>query len=547
MKNLTTMKKQTFITGILFLITLYLYGQDTIGTVLVKDIKSFEGYNYNDYNSSFPQGFIAVDGNLYFSANYKNELWKTDGTSLGTQLVKTFGSSSGYVDYLTPFGNSLLFSAYDGICCSQPWISDGTTAGTRLFSTSNPTNPNNFFVYNNKVFFSANYNNTSQLWVSDGTNSGTTVLTRTGTGDRNPYGFFPFKNKLFFACQSNMYTAKLWVTDGTVDSTYELAISGSLFDKSISFFKPCIYKDMMYYSSSTAINGNELWRTDGTTNGTALFKDINIVQGKNSNPRNFTVCNSNLYFVASDDSTNNTNKLFYTDGDSLYTVKYNKDIYTFNDVFVINNKLFAEIQVKYNDPFLLCEVNDKTDSLVPFLSSDSTLLYSITRLTTWNNQLLFQKSNTGNTLWTTDGTIQNTHLLFPDSIIRKTATMNSSSLFEWNNELYYAGFQNDSIGTELYKITTDRKILEQQTGSAIVSKYKTSLFPNPCKSKILINFNGIREKRHIKVFSLLGNVVYDSVSSDSDVSIDLQQLPNGIYLVSIESNSKFESYKIIKQ
>lgn len=57
----------------------------TEGTVLVKDI------NTGAKASSFPRGFIAIDGIVYFKANdgvNGDEVWKTDGTPDGTVMVK---------------------------------------------------------------------------------------------------------------------------------------------------------------------------------------------------------------------------------------------------------------------------------------------------------------------------------------------------------------------------------------------------------------------------------------------------------------------------
>src|SRR5947209_14344259 len=54
-----------------------------------------------------------------------------------------------------------------------------------------------------------------------------------------------------------------------------------------------------YFSASDGAHGNELWRTDGTSAGTALVKDINA--GKNSSsPHYLTNVNGVLYFVATD-------------------------------------------------------------------------------------------------------------------------------------------------------------------------------------------------------------------------------------------------------
>ena len=84
-----------------------------------------------------------VNGTLFFSARSSangRELWKSDGTAAGTQLVKDIrtGSGSGYYSNssspsdLTAVGSTLYFSANDGTNGRELWKSDGTASGTQL-------------------------------------------------------------------------------------------------------------------------------------------------------------------------------------------------------------------------------------------------------------------------------------------------------------------------------------------------------------------------------------------------------------------------------
>ncbi|HMC10901.1 MAG TPA: ELWxxDGT repeat protein, partial [Pirellulaceae bacterium] len=81
---------------------------------------------------------VDVGGVAFFAANDGTtglELWKSDGTSAGTMLVKdifagSVGSLSNY-SYLTNVNGTLYFSAYDGSGI-ELWKSDGTIAGTTL-------------------------------------------------------------------------------------------------------------------------------------------------------------------------------------------------------------------------------------------------------------------------------------------------------------------------------------------------------------------------------------------------------------------------------
>src|SRR4051794_19947683 len=97
--------------------------------------------NINPNGSSDPQGMVAVGDKLFFTADdgvHDRELWVSDGTSLGTHMVKDIlpVSPTEYAPYwpgaLIAFGDLLLFSATDGVHGYEPWISDGTDAGTHM-------------------------------------------------------------------------------------------------------------------------------------------------------------------------------------------------------------------------------------------------------------------------------------------------------------------------------------------------------------------------------------------------------------------------------
>ncbi len=103
------------------------------GTALVKDI---------GFVDSNPHQLTAVGSTLYFTAadsTHGRELWKSDGTSAGTVMVKDIGNpncssctpNSAYPSNFTVIGNTLYFQADDGAWFgAQLWKTDGTSAGT---------------------------------------------------------------------------------------------------------------------------------------------------------------------------------------------------------------------------------------------------------------------------------------------------------------------------------------------------------------------------------------------------------------------------------
>ncbi|GEM_PF-4391404 len=77
----------------------------------------------------------AVDNTLYFQGKndeFGAELWKSDGTLTGTQLVKdiNFGKAGSKPTYLLRFNQYVLFFAKDEQNKLNLWCSDGTSQGT---------------------------------------------------------------------------------------------------------------------------------------------------------------------------------------------------------------------------------------------------------------------------------------------------------------------------------------------------------------------------------------------------------------------------------
>ena len=85
---------------------------------------------------------VVIGTTLYFPAEDGNsgiELWKTDGTSTGTSMVKNInsGSSNSNPERLTKLGSTLIFSATDGSNGAELWKSDGTASGTSMIKDIN--------------------------------------------------------------------------------------------------------------------------------------------------------------------------------------------------------------------------------------------------------------------------------------------------------------------------------------------------------------------------------------------------------------------------
>ncbi len=90
-------------------------------------LPGFQGSNAHE--------LTAMGSTLYFSASiaqpFDNELWRSDGTTAGTALLKDIAPTGGsFPTYLTVIGSTLYFNAINNVNDYELWKNDGTAAGT---------------------------------------------------------------------------------------------------------------------------------------------------------------------------------------------------------------------------------------------------------------------------------------------------------------------------------------------------------------------------------------------------------------------------------
>lgn len=296
------------------------------GTAFLKDINTGS-------DSSSPRNMTLVGDKVYFSAydaTNGNELWITDGTANGTTLVKNIytGSNGSYPNGSSPsniyaFGSQVLFTAETALG-QELWVTDGTSVGTTLVkdinTVSTHSSPRFFTEFNGKVYFSANDgNNGTELWVTNGTAEGTTMVKDiyTGSGSSDVSELSVFKGKLFFEANNAATGYELWSWDGTAN---EPALFKDIHPGSPSgnINYPIVLGDKLLFAAEDATNGYELWSSDGTPTGTTMLKDI--YTGSNSgSPEYMVKIGEHVYFFASDATTGS--EPWKSDGTSNGTVR----------------------------------------------------------------------------------------------------------------------------------------------------------------------------------------------------------------------------------
>ncbi|OOV17452.1 ELWxxDGT repeat protein [Flavobacterium sp. LM4] len=533
----------------LLLVTALSFGQIS----QVKDINP--GSTNSVANSSSPSTFFDYNGILYFRANNGTdgvELWKSDGTSNGTLMVKNINpvvstTSNSNPSNFIAFNNQIYFTATTGTTLngSELWKTDGTELGTVMVKDINPGtangNPQNFTIINpTTMLFTAsgidpsNKDNDggNELWTTDGTNvsnvvdytgtlntivwienlNGTAVLAQTVDQGRELYtsdgtkantkiikninpltasgvsgtSYIKNGNTIYFQGNDGTTGASLWKTDGTEGGTK--AVKDNLGNNVLS---PSNFgnssDNITYFRSTTTTSGVELWKTDGTPEGTSQVTEINPGAG-NSNPTQIQSINGVVYFFA---SVNGTNYHFYKYENNLLT-----KLYDFNAVLATVSTDYVEL----------------------------------------NGKIYFAADSDGDTLrelWQTDGTSAGT-ILVSSLVSGSINPTGVSSLTKVGNKLFFAATGND--GQELFTYTPPTLSVKDQDKLEVVAVY-----PNPSDGNLFIN-NSDNETIQYEVFDILGKKQAAGKTNDNSLHLNLK---TGLYILKLTKNSQTSTTKII--
>jgi|CXWL01.1.fsa_nt_gi ELWxxDGT repeat protein len=237
--------------------------------------------------------FLADGGAfLYFAAStpeayYWRAFFRSDGTAEGT-LALTPSSIGSYYNFGIPLGVSsggLVFAFEDHSHGLEPWVTDGTVAGTHLLADLAPGgsgslrggdllstrgNASPVSVGGRALFQVYNGSLGLRLWASDGTPEGTKLVrdVRVGVG--------PIRSgdRVYFGGFEDATGYELWVSDGTTDGTARLSdIEPG--PGSALIGRPTPFGQGVLFSGGNAETGAELWISDGTPAGTVPVKDVN--------------------------------------------------------------------------------------------------------------------------------------------------------------------------------------------------------------------------------------------------------------------------------
>tara|TARA_B100000575_G_scaffold196195_1_gene158661 strand:+ start:141 stop:2387 length:2247 start_codon:yes stop_codon:yes gene_type:complete len=313
-----------------------------VGTRMLANIEpetssfgSSNEYCCADFDGSIPRDMALKGSQIWFTAqteSYGRELYRF-GLQLGGGLflVKDInpGIETSNPMYLTHGSGGLYLSADDGINGQELHFSLGDAFTTNLVKdiwpgVNNSSNPKHFTKFGNKLVFSADDGaNGREIWITDNTEEGTYMIKdiNPGNNSSNPSGFYGgsaassandegkdnpdmqvYNGEVYFIADDGVHGKELWKTDGTEEGTVMLKDIAQGNNSSIWFTGglavkewTAIHQGMLYFVADDFIHGPELWRTDGTSEGTLMVADYN--NGSDGSwPWQFNSVGDKLYF-----------------------------------------------------------------------------------------------------------------------------------------------------------------------------------------------------------------------------------------------------------
>ena len=601
------------------------------GTILVSDIVT-------GAIGSAPANMVLMNGFIYFTAETAaqgRELWRTDGTPGGTTLVKdiisgTDGAFSSTSNELFSNGTYLLFAGNTPSSGIELYKSDGTSGGTDVLKDINPSsdssNPRFFYQYNSITLFAAtDADHGGEIWKTDGTTGGTVLLKdiNVGTGSSTTlelipgfpapifFSFHLFNNKLFFNASDGTSNGQIWSTDGTEANTVLLkdvvptiglafillvdAINlpgkfifpvsdgvssselwqsdgtpaGTTLFKSFSpaspeppiilitfsvtdgtLTQPLFQGNKFFFIANTATEGRELWISDGTLANTAMVKDINAGTGDgiSTSFTSYVYTTTELFFSA-DDGTNG-NELWRTDGTEGGT----------SMVFDINPNAGDSDPLLYpilSDGKIIFSATDGDPNLTDLYVLDGTFSPLPVRLTDFTVSL---KADDALLQWSTsqelngkDFTIQRSYDAqhFENiGVVQASGTVFNRHSYSFKD----AGIVNSGKDIVFYRLVVSDKDGKTENTNIIslklkgVGKWNVLLLSNPVGDNLKILLSGTTGKVVLSVRDVSGKAIYTNSIQNMNGQISLPaNVRPGIYVLTVETNNDRKVIRFVKQ
>lgn len=530
--------------------------------ILVKDICPGNCSSHRDENQYKNYPIMAeINGQyVFYAANrptfqYNYELYVTDGTDAGTYLLKDIGPGPRSSLNLTnvfkvfmPFDDEVFFVADDSISGKEMWRTDGTTIGTNLLvdfnvGTGEGASPNyDHGIVNNTLIYRCDGGLGSRLCFLN-TGSSFPDSTALGVGASSELIFA--EDKVFFANDNSSSSATLWISDGTVAGTVSTGVTSNIRD--LLFY----YDGYVYYTTLDSVYN--VYRSNGTVAGTNL-----VLAGKRPPYLGSTIQGSNQRYHISWNNkilmhvmhTLQNYELYISDGteqgtyllkeintDSMFASPQNQPKMSSYPAWFCEyrNRVYFAAQSSEFDRELWVTDGTETGTIrvLDIFPGDSGS--DPAEIQTIGSGLMFVATDSihGRELWVSDGTAAGTRCL---DLRPGPESSNIRNIYNTGTELYFFALLDTAIGTELYKmplpvVDTTVSVNEIDLASKMV------VWPNPATESIKVHVlqTGNEYISEINLIDLQGRVVASKRMAPNTLEavIDVSALNSGIYFIEV--------------
>ncbi len=256
---------------------LYVAGLDLSEPTLIADVAPGPG-NGSNLNS----GYAVFGDKLFYrgeDATSGDEPWVTDGTAAGTYLLKDIDDSADGADGMPGQSGQGFPYVHDGLLYflgetpaegRELWATDGTSAGTHLVADllPGPTGsfPRDMTLLGGVPYFLADDGaGGSTLYRTDGTSSGTVPLVSIPAVANL---LVEHAGELYFSGFDGTHGTEVWVTDGTQAGTHVLDLMPGIAQTNP---QTLLSTEMGLVFWSNLPPDNTLYVTDGTLAGTSAL------------------------------------------------------------------------------------------------------------------------------------------------------------------------------------------------------------------------------------------------------------------------------------
>ncbi len=485
--------------------------------------------------SSTPHNFIPFKGKIAFLAQYQfygsHDIYITDGTEAGTRSLVGFEAEALEIVATSNF----IYGS--GVYHLEIYkVSEGYLPPYGYFQWADYGAPPAEFLtaVNEDIFFT---NPRGELWRIDGTSNELRLLKTIGTlRELKALG-----TNLIFRVTTATNGEELWRSNGTSTGTLRYATIRSGTALAPLESPSATIKNTHYFVANDGIHGNEIWKTQGSGSSTHLLTDLNttdptFTDGREYDISTFAAFRDSLYISAMGNDQ----------AWSLY--KYKSNAMT---VIKVTNMNAVKMMVPAGDELYLFAYGPdqrsglnlwKTNgtaqgtTLLKELPASDNIQYYL------NDGILYFNLNEGSRLWRSDGTECGTYS-FGTGVPSFDLTGIASTLI-------FNGFVTE-IGIEPYTYKTalvpgvpcDNAIL-----TSSVSENKPVGYPNPFTNDFVLNVPGAKDKIVNVVITTINGFPVEKfeTAANTDHHIGRAWAP-GLYIMKVLNGKNVSNTIMIKE